>query len=76
MITNISHLSDFNQAVDDTDPFNCTVEQIDDLIDEAPDAHSRGWLAGVRAAREFIDLSLQLLPPAQQVPAQAGDGGA
>lgn len=44
----------FQSRVDSADPFVCSREDIQALIDDAPDAYSQGFLAGVASFREQL----------------------
>ncbi len=54
--TKISHDDAFNEIADQVDPFSCSASAFSELAESAPCDHSRGFLAGVKAVRQQIDI--------------------
>lgn len=57
--------ADFDQIVDDVDPLSCPMDELQQLLDDAPSLYQMGYLAGIMLARTMTDAALQagrLLP--------------
>lgn len=45
--------SEFQSRIDDADPHVCSQEELQGLLNDAPDAYSQGYLAGVFNSRQM-----------------------
>ena len=50
----VSDDADFQDCIDRLDPFVCTRENLQSLIDDAPEEYAMGFLAGIYCFREQL----------------------
>ena len=46
----------FQSRLDDADPHVCSQEELQGLLNDAPDAYSQGYLAGVFNTRQMLQI--------------------
>ena len=51
----ISDNQDFQNSIDDIDPFICSMDSLQVLIDDAPSLYEQGFLCGVHAVRVQLE---------------------
>ncbi len=48
--------TNFRQRIDELDPFVCPHDELQALIDDAPDQYAQGFLSGVYAFRQQLSI--------------------
>lgn len=51
----ISDIEEFQNSIDDIDPFICSMDSLQELIDDAPGMYEQGFLCGVHAVRVQLE---------------------
>lgn len=52
----VSHNAQFQALLDDADPFVCPVDELQELLEAAPDPYTQGYLAGVLNFRQMLQI--------------------
>lgn len=58
----VSHNAAFQARLDDADPMVCPLDELQELLEDAPDLYSQGYLAGIMNLRQMMQL-LQAVEP-------------
>ena len=52
----VSHNAQFQALLDDADPFVCPMDELQELLEAAPDQYTQGYLAGVLNFRQMVQI--------------------
>lgn len=52
----VSHNAQFQALLDDADPFVCPMDELQELLEAAPDLYTQGYLSGVLNFRQMLQI--------------------